>query len=332
MNLATIHAEVVKTLEASADKVANRRKTIAKLAKALERQNALLVPLLRRRKAWFSTTQSVTLAADGSVRVQLFGIDVGKLSLNRSASEPFYEFEPTFSYREALRLPEGPWRWSHHQKDGKTIREYLRRCKGLGRASAENEREIQWQLADALKSVHNKALRHLKPVTWNGCFTEVGVAVKLDGATATGNIDLVVRRGIGGQRGFLTFELKKPGEHELEIALQQALRYATALDWEANEGGPDNLRNYHAVFGSNGKRAIKVGAVVVLEDDVRGLVRRTAPSILRQYWMTPGSSKIDRIGLLLYKFDPREKKAKSWEWLAGWDASKRLPPPQTTEI
>jgi hypothetical protein len=114
------------------------------------------------------------------------------------------------------------------------------------------------------------------------------------------------------------FELKKPGVTKVEEALQQALRYATALDIEANEGKQENRENYHTIFGSKGKGRLEIGAVVVLED--KGKIRRDAPAILQQYWAEHGDSKIDRIGMLLYKFD--QNKVKSWEWLPGWDARK----------
>jgi len=320
MNIATIHNEVIEKLKADGTSVKNRRKTIAKLAKSLAKPKSPLLPMLRHRKAWFSTTQTVTIAADGGARVQTLGIEVGEVSLNRSTSEPFYEFKPTEKHRKELEFPEGPWKWSHHQKDGYTIRDYLSKCRDIDRANAENEREIQWQLADALRSTRHAALRHLQPVTWNSCFTELGVAVNLKGESGTGNIDLAVRRGKGGQRGFLMFELKKPGENEVEIALQQALRYATALNWEANTESEDNRRNYHSVLGSGARNFLKIGAVVVLEDDDRGIVRRNAPDILKNYWAERGDSQIDRLGVLLYKFDREHNKVTSWKWLDWWDA------------
>lgn len=66
----------------------------------------------------------------------------------------------------------------------------------------------------------------------------------------------------------------------------------------------------------------------MLEDDKRGVVRRTAPAIMNQYWSARGDSKIDRLGVLLYEFDLVTKKAKSWKWLDGWDARKRPPASQ----
>ena len=48
-------------------------------------------------------------------------------------------------------------------------------------------------------------------------------------------------------------------------------------------------------------------------------VQSCAPAILEKTWKERGESKLDRIGMLLYKFDKSTGKAGSWEWLPGWD-------------
>lgn len=336
MNLAMIHDEVVNALKSNTAKVKQRRDAIAALAKALtiaasakatQKRDALLPPLLRRRKAWFSTTQTDAANADICIRLQLLGVDVGALrySCGARSDENHFWFYPKKHLVTLLGFPDcGPWKWSNDPKAARLIRQFFDKCATVKGAKAHNEREIQWQLANALQS-GDDALRNLQPVTWNGCYTEIGVSVNKTGQPGTGNIDLLVRRGKGGQRGFIVFELKKPGDKGIVKALQQALRYATALNCEANEGDTDNQANYHVVFGSRGKAKLKVGAAVVLDAGDGDRVRNRATAILKQYWAKRGESQIDRIGVLLYKFDPKTKKAKNWEWLSGWDARERPP-------
>lgn len=336
MNLAMIHDEVVNALKSSTAKVTQRREAIAALAKAFamaalakveKMQNSDLPPLLRRRKAWFSTTQTDAANADFCIRSQLLGVDVGALrfSCEAKSEENAFWFHPKKHLVALLGFPDyGPWKWSNDPKAARLIRQFFDKCETIKGAKAHNEREIQWQLANALQT-GDDALRNLQPVTWNGCYTEIGVSVNKTGQPGTGNIDLLVRRGKGGQRGFIVFELKKPGDKGIEKALKQALRYATALNCEANEGGQVNQSNYHAVFGSGGKAKLKIGAAVVLDAGDGDRVRNRATAILQQYWAKRGESQIDRIGVLLYKFDPKANKAKNWEWLCGWDARERPP-------
>lgn len=194
--------------------------------------------------------------------MQSLGIEVGEVrwtSIGKFETPSFW-FYPKEQFRTALGFRDGPWKWSRNSKDGSEIRKFLGACEQNPSASAKNEREIQWQLAQALlddPKEPDDALRNLSPVIWNGCFTEIGVSVKLTGASGTGNIDLVVRRRNGRQAGFLVCELKTTGETDVELALKQALRYASALNHEANEGDADNLKNYRAVFGSKGENGYR---------------------------------------------------------------------------
>lgn len=312
---------VILGTEKGIKKVKQRRGVMAELRKALDKapKNKRLVSC----GVWFSTTQSDTKRAKGHVRVQMLGLDVGHLELDRAAVKPKFKFHPTMTMKEHHSdLPNPPWEWSNNLNDGNAIWTYLNRCKDDPRAKSDSEREIQWELAYALKSNKKpESLRHLQPVTWNGLFTEIGVAVTKDGkvsARGTGNIDLLVRR----VRGYLIFEIKKPRESNVKQALDQAIRYATALDIEANgnKGNPideQNRENYHSVFHSNAKRELKIGVVVVMENNKK--VLKTAPGILKTYWCDKGASKIDRLGMLLYKYE--ENKETSWSWLnSDWDA------------
>ena len=160
-----------------------------------------------------------------------------------------------------------------------------------------------------------ESLEHLRAVEWHKCFTEVGVSVTSEGTVGTGNIDLVVRRGKGANRGFLVFEVKGPGTKNVEATLKQALRYATALAIEANGGSERECDDYHAVFGSKGKKPLQIDAVIVMEDIPE--VCRRAEKLVPQYLADRGDSAINRIGVLLYKFDG--KAVSAWRWLPGRD-------------
>jgi hypothetical protein len=334
MNLQEIQDSIQKLLstEAGLAKVAGRRKIIAKLAVSLNKATVETKPRLRSRKAWFSTTQGDAENAKGKIRVQLLGLDIGYLSFDTTTPpKPRYLFHPKPPivrevFRDCPVADLRPWCWSHSKKDAARINQFLERCESKHpRAKADNEKEIQWQLADALLSDTVGPLKHLRPLTWNKLFTEIGVSVAETGEPGTGNIDLLVRRLGGAQgAGFLVFELKKPGEKGVEAALQQALRYAMALHIEANdckeskERDLENRGNYRTVFGSRGNAKLKMGAVVVLENTET--VKSKALEILAQYGGQLKGSRVDRIGMLLYGFDKKERKVTSWEWLPGWDA------------
>lgn len=258
----------------------------------------------------------------GSARVQLLGIEAGELLLDHSTEKPSFLFYPNKKIRSKHpELPDSPWKWSKDGRHGQAIREFLKLCESHPKAKPDNEREIQWQLAHAFKKDKSGALRGFQTVKWHGLFTEIGVSVTESGKLGTGNIDLVVRRGKGGQRGFLVFELKKPGDTKIEAALIQALQYATALHIEVNNGGLGNQENYRKVFGAGGTKKLKISAVIVMEDDTDGRIRRDAPDIMKRYSDNRGDSPIDRLGVLLYTF---KGKVTSWQWLKGWDA--RTPP------
>jgi len=314
MNVSKIHADVVAVLQQNPDKVAGRRAAIAALKLGLAQE--LNPPLPRRRRAWFSTTQSQTTSAKGGARVQVLGLDAGELRFEATAHR--YEFHPN-----AKLFPEHRghhWAWSKSADDAKRIRDYLAKCEEHPKASFKNEREIQWRLANALGR-KTPALRNLGPVKWHGRATEIGVSINKKGDIGTGNIDLVVRRGAGGDRGYLVFEVKAPGDTNIEAALVQALRYASALHVEANLGSAANRANYNAVFESTSTAKLTIGAVVVMEDSAS--VRAKASRLLAQYWGTTGDSPIDRLGVLLYRLGA--KGTLSWDWLPDWDARQRRP-------
>lgn len=144
-----------------------------------------------------------------------------------------------------------------------------------------------------------------------------------DGKTGTGNIDLVVRRGKGADRGFLVFEVKGPEEKNVEEALKQALRYATALSIESNGGTKRNREDYHAVFESKGKETLQIDAAIVMADIPE--VRCRAADLVSQYLADRGESAIERIGVLLYDFDAKAGAVRAWKWLEGRDPRNATP-------
>jgi hypothetical protein len=313
-----IHEEVVKKLNTpeGLERVRQRREKMKALEVALKnlRESNPELLLRGRRKAWFSTTQSDAARARGDVRVQVLGVEAGTLKLE---GDPLgYFFYPK---KENFPKAVGRWKWSDNRRDAKQIRDFLKECEHHPKAKPENEREIQWQFGHALRAKKSidSALRHLQPVTWNKRSTEVGVSLTRDGnlGTRPGTIDLVVRRGVGGRRGFLIFELKRPGDTNVEAALHQAIRYAITLHIEANgDGVPET---YNSVFGSGSRGELRFGAVLVMENSE--IVRRAACERLLELCSDCGTSPLDRIGVLLYRFDREKRRAHSWTWLDGWD-------------
>jgi hypothetical protein len=301
-NIAELHAAVAAELSKKPEVVNKRRKAIAALRKG--KSKGLKLPLPKKRKAWFSTNQTDTSNSLNGARVQVLGIDVGELKLNED--ETCYVFHP--NGKNFPEFQDVKWKWSKDAKDAKKIRNFLAECETHSKAAPGNEREIQWQLANALGDGKLEPFRNLQPVTWCKRFTEIGVSVTISGKAATGNIDLLVRRS---GRGFLVFEVKAPGKTDIEATLQQALRYATALHIEANEGTSKDLENYNSVFGSNSKKELKIGAVIVMQNKPK--VSREAAKIITQYCSVRGDSKIDRLGVLLYDFDG--SKVTGWKWL-----------------
>ena len=308
MNISTIHQEVTDVLRKNPAKVDDRRRAIAALKKGLEKGLPLPLP---RRRAWFSTTQTDVTNAKACARVQVLGVEVGEVRLAKTGK--CYEFVPSDKRYAGAR-----WAWSGNAGDGKKIRDFLGECE----KQSSNEREIQWQLANAF-GAKTPSLRHLGAVKWNKRFTEVGVSVTKDGKAGTGNIDLVVRRGKGADRGFLVFEVKGPEEKNVEEALKQALRYATALSIESNGGTKRNREDYHAVFESKGKETLQIDAAIVMADIPE--VRCRAADLVSQYLADRGESAIERIGVLLYDFDAKAGAVRAWKWLEGRDPRNATP-------
>ena len=333
MTIKEIHDSIHEIHDKSADartKVKGRRAAIAKLATVVERtRKKRIVP--EGCLGWLSTTQSDAINSSDKYRVQFRGVEIGHLVPAASSSKnPSAIFHPKAEVLKKLNWPEseksaGPWSWDEHAA---LITKFMQQCEAYTGFKKKNEREIQWQLAHVLTNDKTHvALEWMAALAWNGLFHEVGVSVNKDGVFGKkpGNIDLLVRRGRGFGSGYLVFEVKKPRNTDVQAALKQALRYATALDIEANTPDDEvNRANYRLVFGATGTKILNIGAVLVMEDSDK--VRKVAPELLQQACRERGASKIDRLGLLLYTYDEKHDKATSWDWLPGWDATKPMNP------
>ena len=331
MTITELHKQTVASLKENPSKVAQRRAAIAELARGNERTLKLDRPTLRRRAGiWFSTSQGNTFAGKGELCVQLLGVGVGSLVFDES--EKRWWFRPT-------KKGVSSWRWSNNREDGALINKYLEarivEIRAARQNSRGNEREIQWQLASALsseKKIRNRNLRGLRPVSIGGFPLEIGVSVSRNGGVnnrSTGNIDLLlVKRGgsVGGR--MLVLELKAPGvnkEKSIQGALEQAIRYATALDFEANGDRDEtaeqqmNLATYRSAFGlkESGKGWLGLGIVVAMEDagpDFRDAARKQLNECCREL----GKSPIKWIDILLYDYDKAGETADGWRWLENW--------------
>lgn len=325
MTLAALHKETVARLIDNPDKVAQRRDAIAGLARA--RKRTLKLDRLRRRAGiWFSTTQGNAFAGKGALCVQMLGVGIGSLVF-----EKCWLFRPT-------KKTTPSWRWSNCREDGALINDYLESRKRSIRAARENnkgnEREIQWQLAKALSSKNENAnhnLRWLQPVKMGGFPLEIGISVSRQGEVkrgSTGNIDLLLKqRGGAAGGGLLVLELKAPGakkDKDIRGALEQAIRYATALDFEANGNREETKEQmairatYRCAFGlkESGKGSLRLGVVIAMEDAGREF-QDAAREQLKACCCEKGDSPIERIDMLLYDMDG--EMAHGWRWLENWN-------------
>lgn len=314
MNINEIITSTDKALERATQKIDARRKKMAAVRKAIKAWEDDKYPMLKHRKnLWFSTTQTKTSKRIEDISCQYHGTEVGLLICEKHGQ---YLFKPLLDEYIEPNAPTAPWKWSHDAKDAQAIRKYIDNyVPKLNDPS--NEREIQWQLAEALlKTGKADSLRKLQNVTWKGRFTEIGVAIPKEEtrSNGTGTIDLLVkRRGGKSGAGFLVFEVKKPSESDVEATLIQAMRYAMCLHKEANKNDFTKT-TYRKVFGSNGANNMSFGAVIVMHnnDKVNQQLRKHSAEI-QNYNKTFYINKIvDRIGVLLYDFD--SAKVTNWHW------------------
>ena len=331
-DIKNVFADVHATLAANKSGVKKRRDSIAELAGAIKslqtrRRQGEASRLMKRPNVWFATNQTNSGKRHRSIHLQILGANVGTLkqvgrafrfSPNKSTLAKIKKTNPDIGLTDEA---EG-WAWTGNANACAKTDKYLRECKNLRAGKLHDEREIQWQLADALrgrKSGLAPALALLAPVTWDGLFTEIGTSINKDGKARTGNIDLMVRSGKGPNTQFLVFEVKAPKERDWEKALLQALRYASAIKIEANgfdgdESSSQNLKNYRAVLGAGGERKLNIGAVIVMRNPGDKQCEKIAQR-LEQYFGNHSDNPIKPIGVLFYEF---EGKAVGWKWLSGW--------------
>lgn len=170
------------------------------------------------------------------------------------------------------------------------------------------------------KSIKNMSqydcFTYVQPVGIEGFRYEVPTWINLNGVPRWGLIDALIRRPSGPDGGaFLVFELKRPDGAPPATALQQAIRYAIALDIETNG---DNKRQgiYRALFGSQGNARLSFGAVAVIQDTQKN--RNLAQAALQDYALPPDRpNRVDRLGVLLYEW--QNNQVTNWRWLLGAD-------------
>jgi len=301
-------------------------KSVAKKIKGLE--GAIATKIFPNRlcprttgsiRAWFSMNQKLIIKANPrkgfNLNVEVRGKNVGEILVQPTGQNPAFIFTPKESLREARESVR--WEWSQNSVDAENIRTFLRRQVTKAQTIKAQEREIQWQLSEAIKK-GTDTFRNLQPIQWLKYPSEIGVSINREGAVllgTTGNIDLMVRDR--GRTGFYVFELKRPGATEtIEKALRQSIYYALALDHEANLNA-DSQQDYRKVFGSNGSKPLKFGAVAVMsrpESELWNEFQLAARDVAKRY-KPSASSRLLSIGILTYHWDPVSMKASDWEWL-----------------
>lgn len=330
MTIAWLNARITEELKKNRGKVVDRRSKIKEVRQGLDLlAKGRAAPRLERRyDVWFSTTQGNIQDvreqdAKRTVNVQYRGIQVGELKVDLNDSPPSWRFHPSNKRNKDLTppfadLPRKGWEWNDNVEDEKCLRDFIGRCEKHPRAGEKTEREIQWQLADAFRTgaIKFEAWTNLEPVMWDGYFAEVGISVTEKGVVPkknSGTIDLLLR----SDSDFIVLELKKPGKKGIKYvreAVYQAVRYATALDIEANgnednEADPENRKIYREVFGSKGEKELKINVMVALQDTLK--LRKELADLLPKLCLESDGSRITRIGALLYTLP--DNKTCAWE-------------------
>ena len=179
-------------------------KSVAKKIKGLE--GAIATKIFPNRlcprttgsiRAWFSMNQKLIIKANPrkgfNLNVEVRGKNVGEILVQPTGQNPAFIFTPKESLREARESVR--WEWSQNSVDAENIRTFLRRQVTKAQTIKAQEREIQWQLSEAIKK-GTDTFRNLQPIQWLKYPSEIGVSINREGAVllgTTGNIDLMVR-------------------------------------------------------------------------------------------------------------------------------------------
>jgi hypothetical protein len=313
-------------------KIAARRQVMMSLQENvkehLERLEMKPNRVRRRPKITFTVSQTAVQRKNMILGVEMCGKNVGTLVL---ADDAHAKFEPKAKYSPKSLS----WEWSKHPSDAENIRSFLCQVERRLCTNRVVEREIQGQLFEAISKLGRAtAFENLQPVMLAGYPSEIATWITRKQKVGVGNIDVLVRRtqdqfGRGAQ--FLVFELKRPERRpNVAEALLQAITYALALGIESNgldlERAQDRkivVRAYRSLLGSNGTTELKFGAVAVVQDTSAN--REDAKDALEMFKLPnqKDRSRVDRLGVLFYKWDGATRKATAWHWYEGADPRKR---------
>lgn len=331
--------EIVEGVEAQlrlkSSGVDARRAKVSKLAKI---RSAWIRPggvLRERDDAVFTVDQARMMKMDRHLCLKLLvrGHHVADVALDHDTER--LELTPIPKVIAANRItppPNRPLAWSHDPDDGRAIRAFIRDC--VKKLSGKTpELQVQLQLLRLLDGPKKQAaLANLRPVMPFGFPTEIatvvgrqGNAVSDTGKPVTGNMDILARTVRGARRAggnFVVLELKQPNlsKNEVAKAFEQAVGYAAALRYEANDpNDPCVAASYRHLYGPKPKSSrppnydglpVATHAVVVLPID-----RKTeAAACLTALGQHPSI----QVGVLLYGASNRGN-----EWLLddgslGW--------------
>lgn len=184
------------------------------------------------------------------------------------------------------------------------------------------KRKIYWDLVArlGLGGAHD-VLAGLQPALIAGYPAAVQTWISADGKPETSSIDVVACNTGSLGDPFLVFELKRPGEDSPAIALEQAIRYAMAMDLEANDNQKATQTKYRTLLGSKGDARLRFGAVAVVEGTEQN--QSLAKAALADFKAPASGDAVSAcahtVSVLFYDWDQEKNQATNWRWLEGSD-------------
>jgi hypothetical protein len=321
-------------LTAGAEKIAQRRKTIMRLAETREKWPGVTWPLRSREGMRFTIDQSLMLKAHKSLSLKLLvlGHHVATLKFfpdDKRSPEVSVRRDEVVGY--GIAAPEEPLQWSGNDKHAALLRTFIASCTDKLPAHT-SELQVQLQLVHRLRGpkADDEEITNLQPVMPFGFPTEIATVVDGGGNTATGNMDILARTGHGHRGQFVVLELKKPklSKNDVAAAFAQAIGYAAALTFEANgfdQGQPiAEVVHYRRLFSSRRRagadytnKPLVVHAAVVLHEESRDDAKRVLDALDLEKAPPQARGRRVEVGALVYD---ATQDAKMWrlgdvEWL-----------------
>ena len=324
-----------------ADKIRKRRETIANLADVREGWSGIDWNLKSRPDAVFTMDEGRMAGARRRLKLKLLvrGHHVADLAFARDGAPPKLTCLRTIA-KHGISMPERALEWSHNRSDATAIRKFVESCVEQ-LPEAQHELQVQLQLVARLRQskASHPELKNLQPVMPFGFPTELATVVDRRGKTSTGNMDILART-VEGRRSdggtYVVLELKKPNLEPPEVphAFRQAIGYATALTYEANDvhngHSPDAAVAYRRFFApmAHSARArpnyagkpLRSHAVVVLPRSRRIDAQRELERLLAGDQKPRIGTEEMSIGVLLYsaQFDENVRSGSSRRRSSGW--------------